>query len=154
VHDPSHPLRKLRIALPAATAAGRASFSLAAPEAEYRHDVTLPDHAAVLAGSSARKLWAVANTGAEAWPAGCSLVYIGGPLAPAPTGTGTTTAAATSFELPCVAAGAVAEIGCEIAVPAQARGRVFGNFRLTMPSGKRFGECAPDCPLALCSSVP
>jgi len=93
-------------------------------------DVTIGDGHVAPAGSVLRKVWAIKNTGKSAWPAGCTLSFIGGhvipdnklsPLAPATPGQ-------------------TLEVGVDVRVPKDKIGsRAHGDFRLSTAAGGRFG---------------
>jgi hypothetical protein len=100
--------------------------------AEFISDVTLADGIIVKGGETVRKVWSVRNSGISAWPAGTSLVFVGGDLNPSQ---GANNAAA---EVPSAAPGHVVHIEIDIVVPEEA-GRYRATFRLQSPSGHRFG---------------
>jgi len=117
-------------------AARKASVSeekprVSAPQAEFVKDVTLLDHSEVVAGSVVRKVWAVKNTGAAAWPEGVSLVFIGGPLTPEN--------ADAKIVVPQAKPGEIVELAADIKIPVR-NGRAYGNFRLSTAAGVRFGS--------------
>ncbi|GAA5842294.1 hypothetical protein JCM11251_003976 [Rhodosporidiobolus azoricus] len=93
-------------------------------------DITVLDGTVVSAGSLFHKVWAVRNSGATAWPAGCQLINVGG---------FTASGKQEPIPLPAVAAGEIVETQVEVKAPEE-NGRWISFFRVQGPDGQLFGE--------------
>ena len=101
----------------------------------FVEDVTVPDETVVPAGGEFQKIWAVANTGTRAWPAGLSLQFVGGFGNNGPSGTARASVATCSE----VAPGDTCELACDVKAP-ETPGRFMSFWRLADGTGRVFGD--------------
>ncbi len=106
------------------------STSWSAPyQAEFVTDVTYRDGSFVSPGQSFLKTWRVKNSGTACWPAGTSLVWVGGDMMSAPA------AVALPYS---VAPGQTVDISVTLVAPSS-QGSFSGQWELQAPDGTLFG---------------
>lgn len=98
-------------------------------QAEFVTDVTYRDGSFVNPGQSFLKTWRVKNTGTAWWPAGTSLVWVGGDQMGAPA------AVALPYS---VAPGQTVDISVTLVAP-NAQGSFSSQWKLQAPDGTLFG---------------
>jgi hypothetical protein len=120
--------------VPTAMAARRCAAGAAgeqALEARFVRDCTIADGSVLQPRTPFCKIWTLRNSASAPWPAGCRLTHVGGDLFP-----GTATA---SDALPAVAPDTEVSVAVDMIAPDRA-GRYASFWRLTTPSGQRFGH--------------
>jgi len=114
----------------AAPVAAPAPSSLPKPALRFISDVSFADGAAVVPGSSFKKLWRVRNDGQYAWPADVVLVPAGGDvMCPEDT----------KIALPILAVGEERDIGIDLEAPRKA-GLYTAYFRAQTKEKQYFGH--------------
>ncbi|KAI5065782.1 hypothetical protein GOP47_0018406 [Adiantum capillus-veneris] len=102
-------------------------------DARFVKDVTIFDGTELSPGTNFTKIWRMSNIGTLPWPQGTRLVHIGGDVLG--------TDKAVSLELPesGVPCGEEAEVSVDLVTPEKA-GRYVSHWRLSAPSGQKFGH--------------
>jgi hypothetical protein len=100
-------------------------------QARFVSDVTLPDGSEVAPGAKLVKTWRFRNDSAKAWPEGSVLALI--------SKKGDKLGAPETTPVPLCLPGQEVEVSVPIVAPAQA-GRYTAYFRISGPSGKKFGQ--------------
>eukprot|EP01039_Chlorochromonas_danica_P003916 gene3915-4279_t len=104
--------------------------TLPKPALRYVRDITYPDGATIMPGSSFQKVWRVRNDGKHPWPAEASLVSYGGDVL------GTED---VKVELPCVNPDEESDITVTLIAPS-APGLYTSYFRAQTKEGQYFGH--------------
>jgi len=123
--------RPVPTAMAARRCGGGEQAGTVALEARFVRDCTIADGSVMQPRTPFCKIWTLRNSASTAWPAGCRLMHVGGDLFP-----GTATA---SDALPSVAPDAEVSIAVDMIAPDRT-GRYASFWRLTTPSGQRFGH--------------
>jgi len=115
------------ISRPGATPVPVAKVAAKLPECTFVRDVTIPDGQVVPAGAKFKKTWLV-KTGANGWPAGCTLAHISGDKM-----------GATRIAFGPQTPNALVPISVDFTAPSRP-GKVTSKWQVAGPDGKRFGH--------------
>lgn len=106
--------------------------------ADFVEDISIPDGTTVTAGANFVKQWLLKNDGPLAWPAGVQAVYVGGYDSRAVPNESSQELQGTALEA-AVQPGQSVVISLILQAPASAQNNVISYFKLSTPSGHRFG---------------
>ncbi|RKP22478.1 hypothetical protein SYNPS1DRAFT_20011, partial [Syncephalis pseudoplumigaleata] len=98
-------------------------------DADFINDASIDDGTIMAPGEKFVKSWTLANGGANAWPAGTRLIYVGGERMGATTG----------VDVAALACGEQTVVSVDMVAPEQP-GLKNSYWRLVLPDGTRFGD--------------